>query len=131
MMNNKTIAESYANRLWNDKDINVIDELMGQNVVIHSLLGDFHGIKGMKNIAKVWLHGFGDLHVHNDIVIGENDLVSIQWRVHATHTGEFKGIEPTGKSVAYSGVTVYRIQEGKIIEYWAYIDMQHLLQQMA
>lgn len=126
----KTIAEEYANKIWNDKDISTVDKLVHQDVVIHSLLGDFHGTKAMKDVVQVWLKGFPDLQIYNDIVISENDIVSIQWRANGTHHGEFKGRQPTGKSFSYSGVTVYRIKNNQIIEYWAYLDMQHLLSQI-
>ena len=124
------IAEEYAHKIWNDKDISTIDKLVHQNVVIHSLLGDFHGTKAMKDVVQAWLKGFPDLQVYNDIVISENDIVSIQWRANGTHQGEFKGRKPTGKPVSYSGVTVYRIKNNQIIEYWAYLDMQHVLSQI-
>ncbi len=126
----KEIAEGYANKIWNEKDINAIDKLVHQDVVIHSLLGDFYGTKAMKEVVQAWLKGFPDLIVENDLVISENDIVSIQWRAQGTHQGEFKGRQQTGKPVSYSGVTVYRIKNGKIIEYWAYLDMQHLLNQI-
>jgi steroid delta-isomerase-like uncharacterized protein len=126
----KKIAEEYANKVWNHKEINTVDQLVHPDVLIHSLLGDFKGTKAIKEVIKTWLDGFPDIRVHNDLVITENDLVSIQWSVTATHKGEFKGVKPTGKSVTYSGVTVYRVKNGKIVEYWAYIDMQHLLDQL-
>lgn len=68
--------------------------------------------------------------MNNELIISENDLVSIQWNAKGTHRGEFKGRKPKGKSVSYSGVTIYRIKNGKIVEYWAYLDMQHLLSQI-
>lgn len=40
-------------------------------------------------------------------------------------------IESSGKLVSYSGVTVYRIKNSQIVEYWAYLDMQHLLSQIS
>jgi predicted ester cyclase len=126
----KEITEEYANTVWNVKEIGVIDRLIDKNVLIHSLLGDFHGIEAMKEVVQAWLNGFPDLRVDNDIIISENDLVSIQWQAKGTHSGEFKGRKPTGKPVAYRGVTVYRIKDSKIIEYWAYLDMQHLLSQI-
>lgn len=126
----KEIAEAYANQVWNEKDTSAIDRFIHQEAVIHSLLGDYHGTKAMKEVVQAWLKGFPDLRVDNDIIISENDLVSIQWRASGTHRGEFKGKKPTENPVAYSGVTVYRIKEGKIIEYWAYLDMQHLLSQI-
>jgi predicted ester cyclase len=84
----------------------------------------------MKDVVQTWLKGFPDLHVDNELVICENDVVSIQWRAKGTHQGEFKERPPTAKTVSYSGVTIYRIKNNKIIEYWAYLDMMNLLSQI-
>ncbi len=124
----KEIAERYSNKLWNEKDLGVIDTFVHQNVVIHSALkNDLHGIQTMKDIVQVWLKGFPDLQVSHDLVIYENDIVIIQWNAEGTHQGEFKGKQPTGNTISYNGVSVYRIQNNQIVEYWAYLDMQHLL----
>lgn len=126
----KEIAEKYANKVWNDKEVSAIDRFVHKDVLIHSLLGDFRGTQAMKEVVQAWLKGFPDLSVKNELIISENDLVSIQWSAQGTHKGEFKGKKPTGKPVSYSGVTVYRIKNDQIIEYWAYLDMQHLLSQI-
>jgi steroid delta-isomerase-like uncharacterized protein len=124
------IATEFANRIWNEKDLNAVDELVDSEVVIHSLLGNFNKQKAMRDVIQTWLNGFPDLRVTNDLVLCENDVVCVQWRAKGTHRGEFKGKKPTGKSVSYSGVTLYRIKNSKIVEYWAYLDMQHLLSQI-
>ncbi len=129
-MSAKSVAEQYANKVWNEQEISAVDQFVHPDVVIHSLLGDFHGQGPMKEVVKTWLKAFPDMRVTNQLVIAENDAVSIQWSVKATHGGEFKGKKPTGKSITYSGVTVYRVKDGKIVEYWAYIDMQYLLNQL-
>lgn len=126
----KEIAVQYADKVWNDKDMSTIDQLVDKDVIIHSLLGDFHGLKALKDVVQAWLQGFPDLQVQNERVIAESDSVSIQWHAQGTHQGEFKGRQPTGKKVSYSGVTVYRIKNSKIVEYWAYLDMQQLLKQI-
>ncbi len=69
----KEIAEEYANQVWNKKKICAVDKLVFQDVVIHSLLGDCHGAKAMKDVVQVWLKGFPDLRVDNDIIIEENE----------------------------------------------------------
>lgn len=129
--NEKKLVEIYAHRIWDEKDLRAIDELIHQKCVIHSLLGDFYGPKAMKNVVEAWLNGFPDLVVKNKSVICEQDLVVIQWQAHGTHQGEFKGIKPTGKSISYAGVTIYRVHQDKIVEYWAYLDMKHLLDQIS
>ena len=126
----KEIAEDYANLVWNVKKIDVIDRLIHHDVLIHSVLGDFRGAQAMKEVVHAWLNSFPDLSVSNELIISENDSVSIQWSAKGTHRGEFKGRKPTEKPVSYSGVTVYRIKENQIVEYWAYVDMLHLLSQI-
>lgn len=126
----KAVAEKYAHHVWDKQDLKIIDELVHPDVVIHSLLGDYRGRRLMKEVVQKWLSALPDLKVVNSAIICENDLVTIQWQAKGSHQGEFKGIPATGKIVTYAGVSIYRISEGVITEYWAYLDMQHLLNQM-
>jgi predicted ester cyclase len=126
----KSTAEEYAHRIWDKKDLSAINDLLHPKIVIHSLLGDFQDPEQMKKVVEAWFLGFPDLIVTNIAVICEKDKVVIQWQAKGTHKGEFKGIAPTGRTVAYPGVTIYKIYEEKIIEYWAYLDMQHLMNQI-
>lgn len=126
----KQVAEKYADAVWNHRDIKAIDKYIHPEVLIHSPLGIFRGIPALKEIVQVWLTGFPDLKVTNQLVISENDIVSVSWSAKGTHRGEFKGIAATGKPVSYEGATVYRVKNNQIVEYCAYIDMQHLLGQL-
>lgn len=123
----ENIAEEYADRIWNKKDLRAIEDLLHPKITIHSLLGDYHGQDAMKKVVEAWLVGFPDLSVQNIATVCEKDLIVIQWQASGTHQGEFKKIPPTGKAVSYQGVTIYRVKGNKITEYWAYLDMQHLL----
>ncbi len=40
------------------------------------------------------------------------------------------GIPPTGKQVTMSGIAIYRLVDGKIVEQWGVNDMLGLLQQL-
>ena len=44
-----------------------------------------------------------------------------------TREGEFIGIAPTGKQVSWTGITIDRIEDGKIVESWADWDLLGLL----
>lgn len=127
----RNIAIDYADCIWNKKDLSFLTKFLDEKIVIHSLLGDFHGPESMKKVVQTWLTGFPNLSVKNSSVICENDLVVLHWHAQGTHQGEFKGIQPTGRPVVYAGTTIYRIRENKIVEYWAYLDMQHLLKQIS
>lgn len=81
----KHIAETYAQRIWDNKDLRAIDELIHPDCVIHSSLGNFYGPSSMKKVVQVWLDGFPDLIVKNTSIISEHDLVVIQWQAHGSH----------------------------------------------
>lgn len=51
-------------------------------------------------------------------------------RFRGTHTGEFFGIPPTGKSVTFSGMHLMRIADGKIAEHWGNNDDLGLMRQL-
>lgn len=126
----KRVILSYSKRLWEDRDLNVIEELMHPDVILRSLLGNFHGHQAMKDVVKTWFLAFPDLRVDFTSIINEKDLVMTQWNASGTHLGEFKGYKATGRLVKYSGVTIYKVQRNLITEYWAYLDMQNILNQI-
>lgn len=124
------IAEEYSHNIWNVKNLLAADQWLHPDIVIHSLLGDHIGIDAMKQVITGWLTGLPDLVVKHKQIISEKNTVVIHWDAEGTHKGIFKGISPTRKKVRYSGVSIYLFDEGKIKEYWGYLDMQHLLRQM-
>lgn len=131
MISSKGIAEKFVQKVWNEKDLTVLDTLIHPDIKIHSLLGNFYGANALKDVIHAWLKGFPDLKVTNNMTVTEDDKVVILWNAQGIHQGEFKGKAPKGKTVSYSGVTIYRIKDEKINEYWAYLDMNHLLNQLS
>jgi predicted ester cyclase len=45
-------------------------------------------------------------------------------------SGELMGIPPTGKQVKVSGITIDRLEGGKIVEEWGSFDQLGMLQQI-
>jgi len=70
------------------------------------------------------------MHVTNNVVFAEGDKVVVRWTTTATHGGELMGIPPTGKQVTFTGSTIYRMADGKIVENWWAWDAMGLMQQL-
>jgi steroid delta-isomerase-like uncharacterized protein len=130
-MTPKEMAIEFTLSVWNDKKISLIFQYMDKDVAVHSLLGDFQGYRSMENIITQWMEGFPDLICHPLHVICEGERVVIHWKINATHKGPFRNIAPTNKKVAFSGIFLYHIQNGKITEYFAYTNMNQLYQQLS
>jgi predicted ester cyclase len=48
--------------------------------------------------------------------------VVARWRARAAHQGEYMGLPPSGKEVAFTGLSAYRIEGNKIAESWTVED---------
>lgn len=68
-------------------------------------------------------------HAINDL-IAEGDRVVLRTTAHATHRGDFEGIARTDRLVEFTGLVVYRIQNGKIVESWGEIDFLRLIREL-
>lgn len=130
MTTNKDIIIQYAKSLWEDRDLSIIDTLIDPHAKIHSPFSTTEGKETMKVIVEKWLQAFPDLTIHWEDFIAENDKVVCRWRACGTHLGGFFETKPTHKEVVFSGVMTYRLANGKIVEYWALVDMHSILSQL-
>ena len=62
--------------------------------------------------------------------MADEDKVLNCWTAYATHSGDLMGIPATGKNVSFNGMSVGRIEDGKVVEEWTLMDMFSLMQQL-
>lgn len=62
--------------------------------------------------------------------VSERDHVAGLFTSKGTHTGDFMGIAPTGKSINETGSGIFRIVDGKVTDNWVNFDALGLLQQL-
>ena len=60
----------------------------------------------------------------------ECDLVVAYCKIKATHTGAGFGIKFSGKPVAFEGMLMFRVRDGKVVEAWNSFDFLKMFQQM-
>jgi steroid delta-isomerase-like uncharacterized protein len=73
---------------------------------------------------------FPDIHFVDERRLADGDRVVFQWSVAGTHQGEFMGIPATGRRLEIRGVSVARIENGRIIEEVIYYDRLAVLEQL-
>ena len=62
--------------------------------------------------------GFADLAVVDHFVVARQDVVAVRWTARGTSTGTYMGVAATKQPVAFTGVSMYRIEHGRIAEIW-------------
>jgi predicted ester cyclase len=117
---NKDLVRREQEELWNHTgNLNEAEELYASEQV-----------EAAKQEAIDFRQGFPDVVSTIEDLIAEGDKVVARWRSRATHQGEYMGIPPTGKEVAFTGISVYRIEGGKIAESWNSEDQLGLMRQI-
>ena len=127
---NKALVRRFFEELWNQGNLVVADELMAPSHVHHFPGKDIQGPDGVKQLVSGIRTALPDFHLSTDDVIAEADKGVMRFTIHGTHQGEGMGLPPTGKRVVYTGIDIFRIADGKIVERWGEVDMLGLLQQL-
>jgi steroid delta-isomerase-like uncharacterized protein len=114
------------------KDANAVVELMPPDFVINiaGMPYQKRGTDAWRKHAAILFAAFPDLRVKIEDIFAAEDKVTARLRISGTHSGEFLGIQPTGKRVEYESTEVYRIADGKIAEEWICSDTLTLMAQI-
>ena len=127
---NKDIVRRVGVEPW-EGNPGVIDELVASDYVGHDpAQPDMHGPEGVKEFVTTYLTAFPDGKITIDAQIAEGDLVATRWTGRGTHNGDLMGIPPTGKQVTVDGITISRVEGGKVVEEWSNWNTLGMLQQL-
>ena len=110
---NKAIARRFNDELWNKCNVDIIDELMAEDIVLHPSTGtrdDF------KQGAIQTLADWPERTMTFEQIVVEGDMVVLRWTIVFTHVNEVWGIAPTGKKIKWTGISMYRVVDGKFVE---------------
>ena len=89
-----------------------------------------HGREEVRQALGIALTAFSDLRLEVEQILASGDFVVARLRFTGTHTGNFRGIAPTNKTVSWRSCNVVEIRNGKAIRSRVYSDNASLLQQL-
>ena len=119
---NKTLVRCYFEEAWGKGNVAAVDEFMAADYVEHPIPSGLPpGIEGLKQMTTTYRTAFPNLKATLDDIFAEGDRVAFRWSVSGTHLGNWLGIPPTGNHVTATGITVFRIAGGKVVEGWTSI----------
>ena len=96
-----------------------IDEVVEPDVQIRTPLPiEATGAQALKQVWAMLLRIYPDINLTVEDLIAEGDKVVGRTTVTGTHQGEFMGVAPTGKSVTYNEIFIFRFAHGRVVETW-------------
>ncbi|MGD9894224.1 MAG: ester cyclase [Dehalococcoidia bacterium] len=88
------------------------------------------GPAGVKQHIAMLRSAFPDLQVTIEDLIAEADRVVARLTMRGTHDGDFRGRTPTGRPVTWTGIVIYRLRDGRVVEQWSHFDTRALIEQI-
>lgn len=123
--------------LWNG-NLSIADSIIAPTFVAHfapaaTSPAEVRGPAGLKQ----WIGGsaaaFSDYSFTTTVgPLAEEDLVAGRWVFRGTYQGGIPGAPSAaiGTRVEYAGMDLFRVETGKIVEYWLCADILQFLQQI-
>lgn len=133
---NKTIVRRFFEELWNERKLEVADEIFAPDCVTHQLQSGAEIAAVPRNAEAVkehigeWLKGFSDLVFTVEQIFGEDDRVVTCVVMRGTHTGVWNGISATGKEVSIRMTVIHQIVNKKIVADWVLVEALGFFQQL-
>jgi steroid delta-isomerase-like uncharacterized protein len=118
--------------LYGKQDLEALKELFAPEYVFYSpsAAPTPGSLEESIEFGKMIFKGAPDSSWTIEELFAVGDRVIARWIYKGTHEGEFMGIPPTGNKVEFGGITITRIENGKIVEERENYDMLGAMQQL-
>jgi len=126
---NKALAKRAFEELLSKGRFELAEQLYAKDFVNHGIHREIT-LDEDQAALKGWHQAFPDLSIAPDKLIADGDLVAVYWIARGTNTGAGNGLPATGKKVEQSGITIWRIVDGKIKEEWSAFDQLSMMKQL-
>jgi steroid delta-isomerase-like uncharacterized protein len=128
---NKAIVRDFIDGLFTKGDLGAVDEYLADDFVNHDPpFGASADREGMRGAGAMFRAAFPDWHSDLHLLVGEGDIVAEHFTASGTHQGEVMGVPGTGRTIELSGINIFRIKDGRIVERWGRLDDLGFLQQL-
>jgi predicted ester cyclase len=118
----RSIVKRFFEEVLIGHDLKVLVDIVSSNILVHPTAmpceASYYGIQGVETWLNEQWKAFPDLTITDYFMVAQNDIIAIRWTAKGTSKGKFLMLKPSGKIVEYSGISMYRIEDGKIIEIW-------------
>ena len=134
MAEHETLLHRWFEEVWNKGREDAIDEMFAEDGIANGLNdaegNTVRGSENFKTLHRAFLSAYPDLKITVEDTVTEGDKIAARCTVKATHAGEGLGISPTNQPVEFTGLTIVKIKDGKIVEAWNEFDFMKMYSQV-
>ena len=128
------VVERLFDMVLSSGDTSELSSLVTEEVVVHPTAmpceSGFFGLDGVTRWLSATWAAFEDIAFQVEQIVAHGEIVAVRWSARGTSTGHFMGMPATGKPIGFTGVSMYRLEHGKIAEIWDARNTFGIIQQI-
>lgn len=134
-MTPEQIIKKFFDEVRSGKNPDYATELMAAQVQAHQVVSEEEVTvtrtpQEYADHVKEMIEAYGDFSLEIQECMVQGNKAYVRWKQVGTHVGEVDGYQPTSLPVIEIASAVYRIENGKIAEYWIQIDRAGIEKQL-
>jgi len=126
---NKAIVRRVFTDILSQGRFEVASEIYAKDFVNHETTRDL-GFDVSQAVDHGWRAAFPDLELTIEREIAEGNFVTVVWRGRGTNTGKGNGLNATGRTAEGRGISIFRVEDGRIEEEWTETSQLVILRQL-
>jgi predicted ester cyclase len=130
----KNLYRRFLLEAWEGDPDAVAPEVVSPDFVIYrnGKPGETRGPAALVELVSKGRAPFTDVAVSIEQgPLADGDLVAARWTFAGRYAGGIPGVSASeGTEVAFSGIDLLRVADGRFVEYWVSSDAEHLMAQL-
>jgi predicted ester cyclase len=124
---NKELARRWLDEGWCQGDLDLAYRIFAPDF---ALRGRRVGPEGPRKSAHWIRTAFAGLTIAIDLQVAERELVATHFTARGQHVAEYRGIPPTGRTAVASGVQIWTVRQGLVVEDLNVFDEWGMVEQL-
>jgi predicted ester cyclase len=115
------VARRAIEEVCSGRRLDELERCYAPSFVDHVNAMEFRGHAGARESVALYQRVFADLRFTVEQQVTDGDRVATHWTMHGTNRG---------RRVALPGITISRLENGRIVEDWSYSDSIEIARQL-
>lgn len=125
------LVEQFYDRIWNQGNVAAAHELLAEEITFRGSLGaQTLGVAGFLQYVASVRDALDDYHCEILSAVTEGDSCFARVLCSGRHVERFRGVAPTGRSVAWEVAALFTITDGGLTDIWVLGDVTALDEQL-
>ncbi|MBJ8105886.1 MULTISPECIES: ester cyclase [Bacillus cereus group] len=126
-MTPEQIVRKFFDEVRSGNNPDFSNQLMAEKVLAHQIVSEEEQTvcrtpEDYAEHVREMIEVYGNFSLEIQEFLVQGSKVYVRWKQVGMHVGEIDGYQPTGLPIIQIASAVYRVEDGKIAEYWIQID---------